>query len=109
MAGGGGYSVPFAGPNPAQEYQYLNQQGTLGAMGQAAGTGMGPGTGEALQIGAAGQRAATQTAGTVMQEDALQNQANALNMQAKGQQIGGLGGLAGSFGGGGGGGGTSLY
>jgi hypothetical protein len=107
MSGGGSYSVPFAGPDPQQEYQYLNQQGTLGAMGQSAQLGMGPGTGEALQIGAAGQRAATTAAGTAMQEDALQNQANALNAQQKGQQTSSLGGLAGAFSGGGGG--TTLF
>jgi hypothetical protein len=103
MGGGGSFSVPFAGPDPQQEYQYLNQQGTLGAMGQAAQSGMGPGTGEALQIGAAGQRAATSAAQTQIQEDALSNEANALNAQQKGQQVASLGGISGAGGGGSGG------
>lgn len=87
MAGGGGgdlagnFTLPFPMTDPAQQYQYLNQQGTLGAMSAQAGTGAGPSTGEALQIGAAGQGAATTAANTAIQEDQLGSQVNELNAQ----------------------------
>lgn len=102
MGGGGStFSLPFPMTDPAQQYQYLNQQGVQGAMANQAniGTGnMGTSTNEAMNIGTAGQRAAMTAAGTAIQEDQLINQANIMNQQAKNQQAGSLGGLLGGIG-----------